>query len=54
MNNLLSAFYFELHFVKSSGFPMPYIQDTDETTMTSFRPDNSVEVVESRSFLFRH
>ncbi|OPZ25357.1 MAG: hypothetical protein BWZ00_01859 [Bacteroidetes bacterium ADurb.BinA174] len=36
--------------LKSSGFPMPYRHETDETTITSLRPESNDEVAAKRSF----
>ena len=35
---------------KSSGFPQPYMHETELTTITSLRPLSSDAVVERRSF----
>ena len=35
---------------KSSGFPIPYIHETDATTITSLLPDNKAEVVLNLNF----
>ena len=35
---------------KSSGFPIPYMHDTEQTTITSLRPDSRALVALNRSF----
>ena len=37
-------------FLNSDGLPIPYIQETEATTITSRLPDSSADVADSLSF----